>query len=102
VVKDINNLKEEFKNQHDAKLEEIKLYPTPVSNNLNISYEAETSQEVEIQIFSSLGIKVFNSKYSSIIGKQVSSLNVEILPSGVYTLKLNINSQSQSKTFIKI
>lgn len=78
---------------------ELKLYPNPVNNWLNIEYGDKydiISLPVQIEIFDINGETVINH-----IGYSVSQLDVSKLKSGIYILKSVSGSDCQYKKFLK-
>jgi photosystem II stability/assembly factor-like uncharacterized protein len=82
---DIINVEEEI---IDSKSVDIEIYPNPVEDFL---YLRHTEFQSNIEIFTSLGTKVFECKISEII-------DVSVLPPGIYFLK----SGSSVSKFVKI
>lgn len=71
----------------ESKDKEIRLYPNPVVDILNIEMSKESDQRTVIEIFSIEGKVVF----TSIVNSQISvyQINVSKLPIGVYLCRVN-------------
>lgn len=78
--------------------EEIKVYPNPLKNSsLYISSKAFVNETVSVQVFSTTGQMVLNSKK---VFKQNEKIEIPILPKGVYFLKLKLDKNSFVKKVI--
>lgn len=73
------------------------IYPNPIKNILKIQL-AEQSANVQITINNLLGKTVYSNKYSN---RNQISVNLDHLPSGIYTLHLNSENKSFTKKIIK-
>jgi hypothetical protein len=71
----------------------LKIYPSPVKEVLNI--ETNRGNIERVQLFNSLGIKVFDQE-------NVSQLNMSGLSSGIYTIQVTVDKESFIKKIIKI
>lgn len=83
----------------------ITIYPNPVSNNVQIEINSNTSTDLNFTIYNSLGEKVFNNNYQVTDNiKNTFDLNVSSLPKGLYTLKINSldGRVSGIRKFVKI
>jgi endonuclease I/chitodextrinase len=81
-------------NVNDYQLNDISIYPNPVSNILNI--QLKNSRETQIEIYNILGKRVFSRTI-----QQSQSIQLDNLNSGVYILKLTQNNSIISKKLIK-
>lgn len=75
----------------------IKIYPNPVSDNLNIEL-TNINENVDYQIFNTLGQKLVEGNLNS---NRINTLNTSQYASGIYFVKLFTGSQSMTKKFIK-
>ncbi|MCT4628705.1 endonuclease [Winogradskyella sp.] len=78
----------------DFSINDVKLYPNPVTSNLNINIANE--QSTKIEIYDILGKRVHNTTLSS-----STSLNLQNLKAGVYIVKLIQNNKTISKRLVK-
>jgi len=81
-------------NINDYQLNEISIYPNPVSNILNIHFK--NSKETNIEIYNILGKRVLTKTIN-----QSQSINIENLNTGIYILKIKQGNSSISKKLIK-
>jgi len=66
---------------------EFMLYPNPASSILNFEYNGYYMDNIQLQLFNSVGQLIFDQEYFSIDELSVQ-LNIEDYASGVYQLKL--------------
>ena len=78
---------------------EIKIYPNPSKNNLNIELSEKISNELKFEIINILGesISVINNP---VIVKNKVNIDISYLKNGVYILKTSSAIIEESKTFI--
>jgi endonuclease I/chitodextrinase len=81
-------------NVNDYQLNDISIYPNPVSNILNI--QLKNSRETQVEIYNILGKRVFTKSIN-----QTQSIQLDNLNSGVYILKLTQGNSTISKKLIK-
>jgi hypothetical protein len=75
------------------KKQQIRLYPNPVVDQLNIDFDRINGEnQAEISLFNLLGSKVGQQKFDSI--NTPLSINVSNLPSGMYNAVLQIKGRS--------
>ena len=79
----------------------ITVYPNPVQDQVNISYDAEANSSAVICIYSLTGTLIRNERVNITEGKNVLSLNLSNLVSGGYIVYLNDHGKKASTTFIK-
>ncbi len=80
--------------------ESIKIYPNPVVDKLNIDFELENQQNVEVKIYSTLGRLVYDKKFYQTNG-QIQILLNNSIPGGTYILNLLSKGRKLSKLLIK-
>lgn len=78
----------------DAELANLKIYPNPVSDQLNMETSIDLTDRIAT-VFDINGKRILNSKLTS------NSLNVSKLQSGVYLLQLETEGKVMTKKFIK-
>lgn len=78
----------------DTELADLKIYPNPVGNQLNMETSVDLTDRIAT-VFDISGKRVLNSKLTS------NSLNVSKLQSGVYLLQLETEGKVMTKKFIK-
>ena len=65
----------------------IEVYPNPAVGNFTVEMFLARTQNVEIEVFSSMGKRVYQSKLSSILNKSVQ-VDMSEFPAGVYFAKI--------------
>lgn len=78
-------------------LESFKLFPNPAKNQLNISFDRQISEKIDIKIYNTLGQKVRQLKTNSGISVD---LDISDLNSGLYLVKLTQAENSVTKRLI--
>lgn len=79
---------------NDLSLEDIRIYPNPVNDRLQISLN--NSESTDVSIYNILGKLIYKHKLQA-----SGSINTTQLKSGVYILKITQGSKSISKKLIK-
>ncbi len=74
----------------------LKVYPNPAIDELSIELDLKELSEVKISIWDANGKLVLKNALNRILesGKHAEKLDVKQLDSGVYQMKININSES--------
>ena len=80
--------------------ENINIYPNPVVDKLNIEFELENEQNVEVLIYNTLGSIVYHKNFYQPDGQIQISLN-NTIPAGTYVLTLLSKGKKLSKMLIK-
>lgn len=80
-------------------LEQVKLYPVPMSNFLQVDLLPDTELPYEITLRNSLGMQVLHTSKKSEQGSIL--LNVEELPQGIYLLVISNKTGSVVKRLMK-
>jgi PKD repeat protein len=80
----------------------FKLYPNPVSANLQIAYTLAENSKVEINVYNLLGKKVENAFTGvGLKGSQINTYNTSKLSSGSYFIEVKTNGFSKKQVFVK-
>lgn len=84
----------------DVALNDLKIYPNPTTNILNIEFYATDIEKVKFDIFDLKGrlIKTVSQDYSNQINQQI---NVEQLQTGTYILVINTGKHTATHKFVK-
>jgi len=69
-------------------VESFVAYPNPVNNVLNLTLKLNTSANVTAEIYSFTGQKVVSQDFSLSLGANTLSLDLGMLNSGLYTLRM--------------
>ncbi|MBA2248804.1 MAG: fibronectin type III domain-containing protein [Chitinophagaceae bacterium] len=78
----------------------LKLYPVPATNAVNISFDAFAKGNADIIIVNQLGQQVLTKKVAVDNGTNFNTLDVSLLKSGVYTVKVNNGKDIQTTKMI--
>ena len=78
---------------------ELKIYPNPSKNNLNIELSNKVYNEFKFEIINILGESISVSNNPFIVENKVN-IDISSLKNGVYILKTSSGIMEQSKTFI--
>jgi hypothetical protein len=81
----------------------LKVYPNPFSDNLNISFTLDTNKEIKIELFNSLGqvVKtISNKRYFT--GKNEINFSIAELPECIYHLKFSAGDEIVVKRIVKM
>ncbi len=81
---------------------QIKMFPNPVSSNLQIEYTINNPSEVSMQIYSLSGNVVKTITPSALKGENSINVPVNDLPSGAYFINLRDGNNQKSAKFIKM
>ena len=92
VVDVINNLQ----------LQAFIIYPNPVKDVLNLSFETNRTQNILFRVFDPSGKSVINENKGKISGRIKERINVSGLAPGVYLVSIYLNGKEvKTKKFIK-
>ena len=84
-------------NIQEKSLTGLSIYPNPLKNKLNISFNA-TSENVVIELYSLLGHIVFLEKYNNIKSIEIP---LETLNKGLYFIKISLGNKTITKKLVK-
>jgi hypothetical protein len=88
--------------QNEIFSSEIGLFPNPVSDELNITFESKNNAPVRIEVMNMLGQMVLSETISSNIeGVNRHTLRTDRLKNGMYILRVSQNEEQVSKKFLK-
>ena len=83
-------------------LEEFTINPNPVTSSAVLTVKLNTVKEIQFQILSADGKRIYQSVKQTQAGLQRTELNmIEELPAGFYLLQLRVNNETLSKQFVK-
>ncbi len=80
-----------------VKNDNIKIYPNPFVDQLNIELDLENTQEVSVLVYNSLGQKVAERNYGELQGKTVLPFNAHNFDAGMYSINILIGNELTSK-----
>lgn len=78
--------------------QKMKVYPNPVTNELNVELPFNITGKVTVEIYSVVGQRI---SHSEIVTQNTLKVNTENLPKGSYIIKCSSNKNVASKNFIK-
>jgi hypothetical protein len=82
--------------------DQLNIYPNPAQNQLNISFNAENNQSLQVRLMSSAGTLVYTENASNILGYYVNTIDLSDFSKGVYFLSLkNDNGTINKKVVVK-
>ena len=79
---------------------ELKIYPNPSKNNLNIELSEKVSNEIKFEIINILGESIISINTNPGLVENKINIDISSLKNGVYILKTFSGIIEQSKTFI--
>ncbi len=79
----------------------IRLYPNPVGENLNLEFTTEKSGEAQLQVFDLVGRQVLSEKFQAFQGKNQRQLGMSNLPAGQYFLRLSLPDGQAAMKVVK-
>lgn len=80
---------------------DVKLFPNPVNEDLNISFVSGNEGEIQVQVMDLLGRLQMDQTFTSQFGENLMSLPVKPLLSGSYILIIKDKNQIMNYKFIK-
>ena len=72
-----------------ANINEIKLYPNPVQDNLYVSLKNPSDKKLTIQIYTSIGQLISQQQFDTIGQDELLELSFSRIPEGNYLVKVN-------------
>lgn len=78
----------------------VKIYPNPTNDILNIELNLDNPAEVQFQLFDAVGQLILNQKTAN-YNNQKTTLNLNDLPSGIYFLQIRMNGNLMTKKVIR-
>jgi len=91
------NMKEAF-----IVLEEIRIFPNPIKNTLNLEYYNERAENVRLEIINILGSTTYLKHLPNEPGLQKAELELGGIAQGSYLLKLQVGDRVLVKKFVKL
>ena len=84
-------------------IEQVKVYPVPFSDEINIDFDNShaADAEVQLQISDLLGIEHFNSSKSFSVSNHLETINTSTLSRGMYFLRLTRGEKSAVMRLVK-
>ncbi len=73
----------------DFMMKNLNIYPNPASDRFQIDYYSNYSGKINIEIFNVLGMMVYKFEPKLVYGRNAYEINTNMLPNGVYNVKLS-------------
>lgn len=86
----------------DIIVDNLSLYPNPVSNSINLSFSASNISKASISITNTLGNVLYLNEIQTTIGQNNKTIDISRLPVGVYSVNITINNSVISKQLVVI
>lgn len=80
----------------------VGVYPNPVKNTTNVSFDLENNADVVIAVTDASGKQVITTQVKGFKGANISNLNMAKLASGSYTLKLQVGEEVKVMPIVKV
>lgn len=77
----------------------ITIYPVPADDNLNIDFSNQTAADASIEIFNSLGQRVYLKEDLNNLKLQINLIDFK---AGQYSIRISLNGEVYNKSFIKM
>ncbi|MCD4791067.1 MAG: C10 family peptidase, partial [Bacteroidales bacterium] len=87
-------------NEQNENFNNLKVYPNPANNLLNISFSLDESQSFDIKLLSVTGEVVYVESINKFSGNYVNTINLSEIAKGVYFLNLTNNKGTVNKKVI--
>jgi hypothetical protein len=96
-----NDGKSSFSSNKSAIIEATKthvsIYPNPSDGNINLEYYLEEETNTQIDVYDMTGKLVLHKAVEAQKDKNLVSINMLDLPSGLYSIQININNKIETK-----
>ena len=80
----------------------FELYPNPTTNDIRISYTAETTSTINFTVLDILGKIISQTTVIPTIGENMTSLSLTDYPTGIYLVRIqNENSEQVVRKIVK-
>lgn len=90
-------------NTNEFDVADVSIYPNPVNNVANISFEVSTPSQIKLEVFDLEGRVLSSQAYGSFTsGQHTIMLNGEELTSGAYTCRLYIGETTVTNRFVVV
>ncbi|MEI8006312.1 MAG: YCF48-related protein [Bacteroidota bacterium] len=86
-----NNIYKLFVGMEDQNSPAILIYPSPGNGKFTVSYNSGNPASPVLRVYSPLGILVLERSFKSSQGKNTEEVELENIPSGLYTVCLSMN-----------
>ncbi len=73
------------------------IYPNPASENVNFDFNLNSTENISLDVYSTLGQLVKTVNYGSLTGNQKITVDVKGMNAGVYFFKFNVGDKTYNK-----
>ena len=80
----------------------ISVFPNPSKGNITLEASNVTSPAINIQLMNTQGTSVYKALEESVNGKMTHTISSEIIPAGVYFVKVTAGNRSVVKKVVKV
>jgi polyhydroxybutyrate depolymerase len=81
--------------------DELKVFPNPTRDQINIEFEVSTNSNVSVNIFNTLGVSVYHFESSAMIyGRQMVTVDNLNLKNGIYFVKVSEGNLIQTRSVL--
>jgi len=87
--------------EYIGSLEITNIFPNPATNSVNVYFQSQDEDVLELEIMDFSGKKFFLKNYEVMQEDNTIKLNVKDIPSGSYLIRLSQGNNSTVKQFIK-
>jgi len=81
-------------------LDNINIYPNPSRGIFNLSFKSEVIQDLRVEIFNVMGVKLVSDELEQFIGDYTKEINLKNYDKGVYFLEIKNNNIILNKKLI--
>ena len=74
--------------EQNQAVETLTVFPNPTSNNLNLSFFTQNNDNINIEIYNTIGQNIYHEYLPNFVGNYHKTINTESLSKGVYFLKV--------------
>ena len=77
------------------------LFPNPTSNELNISINSASAQNMDVRIFDMTGRSIMVTQFNTAAGMNMMNIDVTELVSGLYFIEVGTGDNAERRPFVK-
>ena len=81
--------------------DDLKIYPIPVTMDLNLSWTSHSSAAIELEIYSLEGKLIHKNQYTNFTSQVALKIDTHNYPQGVYLIRVNQGDRSLTAKFVK-
>jgi len=76
----------------------LNIYPNPASESVNVAFEMNTADDIQVAIYNAVGVLVNTSQLVNTKGDQLVNFDASNMSGGLYFVRLNSSTGSITKT----